>query len=1044
MSEKRIRVLFFLMTALIGCMMFVSPTKGQEPRSTVQVQPTNIPIPSATREQPIKYTEVAREEIKLSFADYLQELILYSVAARKAFIGETHYALSGYFNLISFALAWIVMLYSFLKTASESGWDANAAGRSMVRFMFCTFLIGAAPAIVHNLAEGGKSLAHDTNGGYYNIGGLVRYQDEKFTENYDKFVKNKFMVQMGGAEMPIEYNGKGDETFKTLAALYIGRMSPEQQKQVESEAWWMATSFTVLNGLRGAVYGVDLFLYWLEGFLLLVAVLVAPFMFAAGIDKELSNRMTKNFIWSLLVVTIIFPVVTQAARFIGFWFANLAIGGSNVNPYYTWDAQSMQIVAHGEPLYIIGVAIFCFIICIFLLLFSLGFSYKLTQGAVLEAIGSAVSSAFTSVASVGIQTAVGAKAAQLNTQAENEQIFSQYEQQVLSAGAGRDIAAMRAKTALEGAGIMTGGQFDAKMVENEAKRLAAQQNIDASYLNSRAGLSAEHFGSNQNALASMNKEIATLNSDEKRERASNFIDWAKENNAAKDANMVDRIEKSPQELETLADQMTQYFKGVPFVGDKEWMNAAMTTWAGKQIFGKYGESKDGKFELNGDGSPSSVQSPDREKGFGEVLSSQNITDAYKDKYGSYMGVLGDKGQELAKQFDTKKLDESNQYGMSPVPSGSFNTPPASPSLALQGMNKQQRENFKNLQSVMKQDPNFLPTLQRESQRRGISPDNMANMLGIESSFDPNANNGLGYIGLGQVGRSERQSIGRGWTGNDAVDMQRIKNMTPSQQLNELVFPFVDKKFGSATRNISMDKLYAGWGSGHFSNNPNYVHMVAGGKRSQAYYNNPGWDVNGDKKIQQWEFEPAAMKKLGAGQFFTVNEAYGVIKNADPAMAKNYAIKFGRDYKMQQSIRNNDFAYQNKEMNLGVSMDEKRGIAQNFAQNQIGINDRVNQIKMGGLDASTNMQRGAVETTYTADNKSAYIMRDTGYKQSEHNYQGEIKANNQNYDLQMKLAEIQKGAALDSARLRAESSLISTVGGSLSHAIGEAPERFNRY
>jgi hypothetical protein len=213
-------------------------------------------------------------------------------------------------------------------------------------------------------------------------------------------------------------------------------------------------------------------------------------------------------------------------------------------------------------------------------------------------------------------------------------------------------------------------------------------------------------------------------------------------------------------------------------------------------------------------------------------------------------------------FKTDNLKLLEKIGLSPNAANFDNG-------ITSGMNKTQKQNFAALQKLARQDPNFLPTLVRESRKRGINPDYMLNMIALESSFNKTATYRHAFLGLGMLGRDKRRRLG--WSGDIDTDLERVQNMTASQQLDQLVFPFVDKEFGGATNGITMDKLYAGWGSGHFSNNPNYVLSIDGGKRNAVYDNNPQWDVNKDGMVQQWELGEIAFDKLGAGKHFSINE-----------------------------------------------------------------------------------------------------------------------------------------------------------------------------
>lgn len=189
-----------------------------------------------------------------------------------------------------------------------------------------------------------------------------------------------------------------------------------------------------------------------------------------------------------------------------------------------------------------------------------------------------------------------------------------------------------------------------------------------------------------------------------------------------------------------------------------------------------------------------------------------------------------------------------------------------------GLTKGQARNYANLQALTKADPEFLRTLGIEAGKRGVNPDDMLNLIGIESSFNKSVMNKFGYGGLGQVGRNERKSLGL--PVDDAAFKSLLQNNTASWQLQNVLFPFLDMKLrsnkGVKADGISLAELYAMWGSGHATGNPDAVHMAKGGKRASAYANNPLWDFNKDGVVREAEFGQAAFSALGAGKAFSVN------------------------------------------------------------------------------------------------------------------------------------------------------------------------------
>jgi tape measure domain-containing protein len=198
-----------------------------------------------------------------------------------------------------------------------------------------------------------------------------------------------------------------------------------------------------------------------------------------------------------------------------------------------------------------------------------------------------------------------------------------------------------------------------------------------------------------------------------------------------------------------------------------------------------------------------------------------------------------------------------------------------------GLTKGQAQNYARMKWASEQDPNFIKSLVAGASQRGINPDDMLNLIAVESGFQKAVMNPWGYGGLGQVGRNERKSLGL--PGNDSAFQKLLQSNSESWQLMNVLFPFLDMKLAANPRvksgGVSLAELYAMWGSGHATGNPNAIHMAKGGKRAQAYANNPLWDVNKDGVVRESEFGQSAMAALGAGRMFSVNGA--PITNTNP-------------------------------------------------------------------------------------------------------------------------------------------------------------------
>lgn len=194
-----------------------------------------------------------------------------------------------------------------------------------------------------------------------------------------------------------------------------------------------------------------------------------------------------------------------------------------------------------------------------------------------------------------------------------------------------------------------------------------------------------------------------------------------------------------------------------------------------------------------------------------------------------------------------------------------------------GLSQGQAQNYARMKWASEQDPNFIKTLVAGATQRGVNPDDMLNLIAVESGFNKAVINPWGYGGLGQIGRNERASLGL--PANDAAFKKLLQSHSESWQLENILFPFLDMKLnanpGVQSGGISLAELYAMWGSGHATGNPNAIHMAKGGKRAKGYANNPLWDVNKDGVIRESEFGQAAMAALGAGRLFSIGGLGGM-------------------------------------------------------------------------------------------------------------------------------------------------------------------------
>jgi hypothetical protein len=176
----------------------------------------------------------------------------------------------------------------------------------------------------------------------------------------------------------------------------------------------------------------------------------------------------------------------------------------------------------------------------------------------------------------------------------------------------------------------------------------------------------------------------------------------------------------------------------------------------------------------------------------------------------------------------------------------------------------QRRSIGGLERLNKREPDFLAKLIEGAKARGINPDWLLNVMATETAgtFNPAITNPLGYTGLIQFGGAAAKDVG--------TTTGALRGMSAVQQL-VYVFKYLDLKMKQYGAIDSEAKLYAAVGAGNYSTDDQAVKFRQG-QRAYALNRNV-WDVNRDGQIQQWEFGPAARSHLGAGQIFSIGDAF---------------------------------------------------------------------------------------------------------------------------------------------------------------------------
>jgi hypothetical protein len=451
---------------------------------------------------------------------------------------------------LSWWLAVLVIIFGFARL-----WRENAgAGADLFwwfgRIAIIFALAGSGPAIVSKLDAIGQELAWGGSGSSGSV--LYRlYNNHRnsFEAGYRRFAKGHFTVEPTGEKLKPPPGG-GEAVLGVIRDVVA---SPKDvNNKFETLSHDMPFLFSVLSFARGILAFGDLYLLVLGGFLMIAVRLAAPVMIALAIDRNLANKISYPFLWGTIVLTLIWPVVSQLIRAFAYMGGNLAMSLDASDVVYQWDPQTMgEIMTSGaEPFYTVILAVVIMTIAGLSLWMSPVIAYKVAMGQVYESVSSTVSSWAGALVGAGIEFYSSAIAASISNQAERAQAQGQFMGELTRAGTAYDVGRLNAlANRIRG---ITG---------IEGNRISSVEAIYGGLTRATGTINTEKQYANETAAA-----LAKLN--------TNDI-WARNQQAIVDLNAERRQQSANIETNRAAD--TQHFIGGKIIKGTEWAGGAART-----------------------------------------------------------------------------------------------------------------------------------------------------------------------------------------------------------------------------------------------------------------------------------------------------------------------------------------------------------------------------------------------------------------------------------------------------------------------------------
>jgi hypothetical protein len=340
----------------------------------------------------------------------------------------------------SWMLAVLVVMFGFARL-----WRENSGASVDVFWWFgrvgiILALMGTGPTIINTLDTIGQEIAWGGSGGSSGRGVLYRFynnQRQAFEEGYSIFTKGHFTVEPTGENIKPSPDGEA----AVLGVLLDVTSSPQGiNNKFETLSHDMPFLFSLLSFARGILAFGDLYLLLLGGFLMIAVRLAAPIMIAIAIDRNLAQRISYPFLWGTIVLTLIWPIVSQLIRAIAYMGGNLAMSLGASDAVYQWNPQVMQeIMSSGaEPYHTVILAVLIMAIAGLSLWASPLIAYRVASGQIYESVSSTISGWMGAIVGAGIEFYAASATAQITRQADQVQALGGFGAEMARAEAGKE------------------------------------------------------------------------------------------------------------------------------------------------------------------------------------------------------------------------------------------------------------------------------------------------------------------------------------------------------------------------------------------------------------------------------------------------------------------------------------------------------------------------------------------------------------------------------------------------------------------------------
>lgn len=411
---------------------------------------------------------------------------------------------------LAFWIAVIVMLFSFARLFREND------GASKDLFWWCFRL-----AIIFTLFGNGRAIINTASQIGYDIINVSEFRkvfwdaELEFNTNYEKFTEGMFIVK--------SVTNNPDEAIGALMSENANLR--DITKMLDVSSWNLSNIFIGVTIGRFLLEFAQIFLVVLSALLAIGLRLFAPFAIAVAIDRNLAQRISYPFAWSVAVFTLVTPLVSHILGLAVYTAGNLAF--KIITPATGLFSLDANGAITGDPNLVTQAVYACVILTVIMMLSALlllaspYISYKLAFGQVFEAISTTASGWMGAFAATGLEILGLRYGTALQRQAGEARVEGQYQAEIARASYAKDAAnlASRAQQILglhsaaasrsQALGAIAGGYaMSAQMTE--AQRQATLGLLEQSRMQQVTGYLADRSFGQQQTNISMRREEYNL------------------------------------------------------------------------------------------------------------------------------------------------------------------------------------------------------------------------------------------------------------------------------------------------------------------------------------------------------------------------------------------------------------------------------------------------------------------------------------------------------------------------------------------------------